>query len=1237
MFKSARWKSERNKIKAVFKLQFHATRVLEVGGDSLTISLVPADVGKPTARLEKGEIREGICYWKNPVYETVKLFREPKTGKIHEKIYYFVISTGSSKAGLVGEVSIDLASYAELLKPSTVSLPLRNSKSQAILHVSVQRMRENGDQREAEEIEDSKNNVEDRSLKAHLSSRDADESIQTNSTEDEPFNSGRLLHTVGSDRDHQASSGSDRTISSSECSSELNTPREFGSKGNMVQPDPSSLLSSVTNNSGLQRTTSEMSTDDSLSSSRDAFRGEKSEESSSIVIEKLKSELSALSRQAEVSELELQTLRKQIVKESKRGQELFREVIGLKGERDLLKEECERFKAFQKRMDEPKTRNKLQFEGGDPLVLMEELRQELNYEKDLNANLRIQLQKTQESNDELILAVQDLEEMLEKKNGKILNLPKEELREMNSKSDMEDDEEQKALEKLVKEHSDLQEAHVLEQKVTDLCNELEICRRDKDELEVQLEQLALDYEILKQENHDISYKLEQSQIQEQLKMQYECSSSYAVIHDLETQIANLESELKKQSNELVDSSLTITRLETSLMSLEEELEKQAQGFKAEFEILTQKAMIAEEALRTEHEAQIESLESELKKQSNEVEDSLATITKLQTNIKSLEEELVITHAKVEKEEKAIKTGEALRDNLEKQIENLESKLKEQSNEFSNSLATITRLETHVKSLEEELEKQAQGFEADLQILTRNKDEKEEAIRAENTLRKDLETQMEKLESELEKKSNEFSDTLDTILRLETRVKSLEEELEKQAQGFEADLQIVSCAKAEKEQEALKAEESLRKDLETHIEKLESELEHKSNEFSDSLATINKLEIHIKSLEEELERQEQLFEADVEVLTRAKVEQEQKAIRAEEGLRKMRWQNANTAERLQVEFRRLSVEMASTFEANEKLAAKALTETHELRLQKNHLQELLQKANEEVQLVRGQYKEKLHEVSCEITLKVKQIEQMQSEIDDMSKQLKRLQNENNELSIEVERMESSKKETEMLLQRANLDRTEMESMIALLREESIKSIQELNSLRTLKDEKETIIRNLQLELESQQSQYDELKDALIEDEVEKENLRKNVLKLIGDLSNKDDAIDCLEKKLKDKMELLEDQIKTRETAIENSINSFLEKEKDLQCKIEDLERRLEELSGNNTSFCEHKFEKVVKDPQEMISTAENLCIMKIGRDIEIPSEKEMETSALNARDQGKLEELLNEMEVLKEKTKQWKMT
>lgn len=59
---------------------------------ALTVSLVPDNVGKPTVKLEKAVVQDGTCVWESPVYETVKLIKESKTGKIHEKIYHFVVS-----------------------------------------------------------------------------------------------------------------------------------------------------------------------------------------------------------------------------------------------------------------------------------------------------------------------------------------------------------------------------------------------------------------------------------------------------------------------------------------------------------------------------------------------------------------------------------------------------------------------------------------------------------------------------------------------------------------------------------------------------------------------------------------------------------------------------------------------------------------------------------------------------------------------------------------------------------------------------------------------------------------------------------------------------------------------------------------------------------------------------------------------------------------------------------------
>lgn len=1065
MFRSARWRGEKNKIKTVFKLQFHATQLPQLNVNALVVSVVPGDAGKPTVSLEKGILRQGSCRWDYPVHETVKYIRDVKTGKINERIYHFVVSTGSSKNSLVGEVSIDFADYAEATKASTVSLPFKNSKSNGVLHVSIQRLQENVEQSEVMEGEDANVKSQSRTLNTLLSNSNIDEGIDSHSSEDGPLING--AHTADLNVNDRTSSGSDITMSSSESSSGLNTPRELGLRNNMLQ-DPISFLSSQTQTSASHLSKANASaanygehrqqqwelsadsdhgtsTDDSTNSSQGNLTRERSQQVSDMDMEKLKAELVMLSRQADVSEMEIQTLRKQIVKESKRGQDLSREILGLKGERDMLKSECEKLKAFQKRMEEARSKNKSQFEGGDPWVLLEEVRQELNYEKDLNSNLRLQLQKTQESNAELILAVKDLDEMLEQKSKGTSDLSNKPRSYENaiSRSETDDDEEQKALEELVKEHKDAKETYLLEQKIMDLCSEIEIYRRDRDELEMQMEQLALDYEILKQENHDMSYKLEQSQLQEQLKMQYECSPFFPNINEQEAQIESLENELKMQSEENFD-----------------------------------------------------------------------------------------------------------------------------------SLATIKELETHIKSLEEELEKQAQEFEADL-----------------------------------------------------------------------------------------------------------------------------------------------------EAVTRARVEQEQRAIQAEEALRKTRLKNATAAEKLQEEFRRLSMQMASTFDANEKVAMKALAEASEHRMQKVQLEEMLQKANEELQSITDGYESKLHDLSNQLKLKMHQIEQMMMEIDDKSRlleQLKKLDEEhggassqeiqglktelemltieNNNLlkqaehkesmSLELEQIKTSIKHTEALVQKGDMEQDELVGTISLLKKEAEKSLVELNRMRCLKDEKEAAMNVLQSEVGMLKAQCDNLKHSVFEDELEKEKLRKQLVQLKSELKKKEDALNSMEKKIKEsskrsavsegtktnlrnnksapvpygskevanlreKIKLLEGQIKLKETALEASASSFAEKERDLQNKIEELVSRLEELNQNSAIFCYNQPQKLSEDDigvnsngdvaEDYRNTDENpsssygTCKengnsrLLIKSDHSTASEQEPKASCINNTDHN-ADKLLSELVTLKERNK-----
>ncbi|KAL7123073.1 hypothetical protein ACP275_01G083100 [Erythranthe tilingii] len=939
MFKAGRWRSEKNKVKVVFKLQFHAAKVPQIGEDALMISVVPSDIGKPTVKSDKASVRDGSCFWENPVYETVKFSRDPKSGKIHERIYHFVVGTGLSKAGVIGEASIDFSNYAEANKVTLVSLPLKTSKTEAILHVSIQRMNESIDNREVEETENAKSNYKDHSLKAQLDNGDLDGTIKSNS--DELPSNKTVANIAELNGNRRASSGSDLTMSSSDSSCGIEIPWQPLMKNEITNQRLRSKSDAQTPLGHW-----ESSTDDSSTTPRgEAFlRQELEDQSSDIVIEKLKSEIAALSRQAEMSELELQTLRKQIVKESKRGQDLFRELVCLKEERDSLKGECEKLRA--------KTKTNLPYEGGDSKTIVEELRQELNHAKELNSNLQIQLEKTQESNNELILAVRDLDELLEQKNREVSSgsSSTKAVNEKLQEHENDDDEEQKALEEIVKEHGDSKEAHLLERQIIDMRGEIEIYKRDRDEFEMQMEQLALDYEIMKQENHEMAYKLEQSQLQEQLKMQYECSSTYASAQELEMHIENLENELKRQSKE----------------------------------------------------------------------------------------------------------------------------------------------------------------------------------------------------------------------------------------------------------------------------------------SDDALSAISELEDRVKDLEEELEKQSQVFESDLETLMRSKIEQEQRAIRAEEALRKTRWQNADTAERLQMEFKRLSVQMASTFEANEKLATKSLAEANELRLQKSHLEEMLRGASEEQRLVKSRYEEEVSKLKDEIIGK-------------------------ESLIRELEQMRISVQELDLLVKRGNDESIALEKKIMETNSEAEEWKRELNKMRCLVEEKELVVENLQLELDSLRLQCTELKQSLSENNLEKDKLRKQVLLLKGDLKKNEDALVKMEKKikevskttkpvsrapkevanLKERIKLLEDQIKLKESALETLNNAFLEKEKDLYNKIGELEGILEEINQKSIDYYESEAEKVAalaeRRDQKFTLTKEARDNDEDSNSKDNDSQEGLKGSA-NSNNSGEVDELTNEMELMKEKNK-----
>ncbi|CAN1267430.1 hypothetical protein LINPERPRIM_LOCUS12822 [Linum perenne] len=638
MFKS--WKSK-EKFKAIFQLQFQATQVPKLKKPALTVSLVPEDVGKPTFKLEKTAVQEGICLWENPVYVTVKFVREAKTGNLHEKIYHFIVASGSAKKDYLGESSIDFADFAEEVEPVTISLPLKFANSGAVLHITIRKVQGGIEQRgsngEATVPEDGRSmnqlSIDGKSFhilswEQDIDDYERDESFRTSNENFRSLARQNALQREDSDvtlttKNHQhrrsgtewsTGSGSDGSLVDSTNSPGDNVPRQF-------------------------------------------------HEATGESTQKLKSEILSLMRQSELSELELQTLRKQVTKENKRAQDLSREVMAIKEQRDAIERESDELKYSRKNVEaEALDRVRAAHEGSR--VKIEELRKELTHEKELKVNIESQLQKTQESNSELILAVQDLDNMLKEKDVEISVLS----------SKLESSEHDKEIQcqrcRNSTEASDLaedqddtttNEMYLLKEQITDLSDEIDAYKESRERLEKYIEQLTQDYEDLKQENLHISNELEENR-QQQLQAQNERTQYLGAIEELESQLQGLEKELREQTQEALrktrwKNASTAERLQEEFKKVSLEMsgkiddnEKLMTNALAESDKLREQNRVLEEKLAKANE-EIALIKDQTNVRVEEISSQLALKTKMAEAISVELDEKSTQLQKVQKEEK----------------------------------------------------------------------------------------------------------------------------------------------------------------------------------------------------------------------------------------------------------------------------------------------------------------------------------------------------------------------------------------------------------------------------------------------------------------------------------------------------------------------------------------------------------------------------------------------------------
>ena len=322
-----------------------------------------------------------------------------------------------------------------------------------------------------------------------------------------------------------------------------------------------------------------------------------------------------------------------------------------------------------------------------------------------------------------------------------------------------------------------------------------------------------------------------------------------------------------------------------------------------------------------------------------------------------------------------------------------------------------------------------------------------------------------------------------------------EEVDKLKQRIEElDWEVDSYKRKNEEQEILlddltREYESLKEEKHKHVEVSDSKdvIEELEGKLEQQSLTVNELESQVKELKKEVEDQARAFEEDMETMMREKTEQEQRAIKAEENLRKTRWKNAIAAERLQEKCKRLSLEMESKLSEHENLTAKTLAEANELRVQNKNLEEMREKEQREMTQER-EVKKSVEEKSEALSMKVKMLE---GEV----------------LKLTKMREESSAaaSETEKMIQEWRRERDEFERKFALAKEEAKTVQRELTLSKTSNDEKETRLGNLKREVEGLSLQYSELQNSFVQEKMENEELRKQVSTLKVDIRRKEEEM------------------------------------------------------------------------------------------------------------------------------------
>ncbi|XP_024536132.1 myosin-2 heavy chain-like isoform X1 [Selaginella moellendorffii] len=871
------------KEKVVFKFQFHVTRVPPAGWEKLKVSLIPQDTGKRSNKTTKAAVEYGCCRWPDPLVETTKLIQDAQSGKYDSKLYKIVVGV---RTKILGDVTINLADFAN--GPSnSLAVPLQNCRGNTLLHVKINSLTSLRKSRELsvqdEQSSDSEVDVDNISVASSTSQA----------------LSGPVQKSVSSPRDN-GSSLRDTDL-------EPFTPREFNGSVKEFFGDPPSPASSV---GGYERRRRRFSQGSFPTISLEPQLGRTGSGSGMRNIESLSNmdsdtprsimsvrsssfrSKSPIEAEAPAPDKSIQELRMEAVTWQRRARNLSMEVQKLKqenggGPKQLLADKL-KLELQTAKQEHEANEQRLRKEAEELARSISDLKMELSYEKEASLNASMQLRKAQESNMQLVLAIQDMEESLEEQRKEM-----EELSSLNHNLEAsvhaaktrEENRESQWSEKLVAKENTIKG---LQAKLEDLRKSRSEIKRElatDDEVSQSTEEMAKELKELTDENMELIFKLNKATKEfdkQNNDDRQEVERLKALVDELEKKLAATEEfhQVQHSSNEKL-----MVRLQTLIQGLKSanvDLENQLRSSDADIQSLNN---------------QLERAKSELTLAGQEQERLTRLVEEASTGKAQLESEVSALMFRAQKHDREmsdllhdfnskllqvtdlearILQLEMLNNGLEMKMQDSQeldkSRILDLELQVSTLASSLEAADAHRKELEEKvvgLEVENDGWNRSFEESTRKEAEKlssqldsakMEFDRHVAELEDDLEKARQDLEAQLSRSKKENVEVNETVTRKDAEVQFLVSELEalklqlsaEQGRGREIEKQKAVLAATMNEYKSkwitsdtlCETHSRARRDLEAQVERLKAEL-------SKASTSSHSLRCRIRELEESL--------------------------------------------------------------------------------------------------------------------------------------------------------------------------------------------------------------------------------------------------------------------------------------------------------------------------------------------------------------------------------------------------